>query len=228
MKIIVYNKDDILTRSEYRSLLKEVERWKEFNVPHKASEVVENRCESATNLFRDALEYKSGDVEDDWDCGHRCHKALRLYKTDRGIEGGIYYDIDQEGRVLKIIDIFSAPWNQDKFETRMEGVARQMLYDVFNIGLSKGCNKVILSSIPYSGSFYTRLGFRKIDEDEDGNIMQMRTRKMQEFVDEYKEKLAEDKDKKHKIIFDLSRHNQKRHGMLKHKRKDEVSLSGVR
>lgn len=216
-----------MTDSQYQLLLSELEKWEEFNIPRKASEVVEHRCESAVNLFREALEYKSGDVEDDWSRSHRCYKALRLYKTSRGIEGGIYYDIDQESKVLKIIGIFSAPWNQDKFETRISGVAKRMLYDVFNVALSKGCNRVILSSIPYSGSFYTGLGFRKIGENEDGNIMSMRTKGMQEYVDDYKEAMEENKEQR--IAFDFSNHsNKSKHKMLKKTKKTEMSLSGVR
>jgi hypothetical protein len=188
IRVITFNEYDRLSDEQVKSLGREVAKWDSFKVP-RTTVAVQNRCATAVSLFSEALGYKSGeDYGNDWIREHLAHKSLRLYKSNRGIESGIYYDIDKDKGILNIMELFSAPWNQDKFETRIEGMAKRMLYDVFKIALSKGCNKAKVNAVPYSGSFYTRLGFTKGKKNEDGRDMLLRLKGMEDFVKGYREK----------------------------------------
>jgi hypothetical protein len=172
-----------MSKAQYNLLNKEIEKWESFRVPKSAPRVVQLRCDSAITLLKASAELKYGDVPDKWSREHLCYKTLKLYMSNRGIEGAIYYDIADNK--LEIQNMMVAPWNQSKFSTRIDGVGSKMLNDVFKIALSRGVTSVELTSIPESYSFYKKSGFILGKNNEDGKVMRMNASGMKKYLNHY-------------------------------------------
>jgi hypothetical protein len=183
MKIITYAKSNRMGEAQYNLLNKEIEKWESFRVPKSAPRTVQLRCDSAITLLKASAELKYGDVPDKWSREHLCYKTLKLYMSNRGIEGAIYYDITDNK--LEIQNMMVAPWNQGKFSTRIDGVGSKMLNDVFKIALSRGVTSVELTSIPESYSFYKKAGFVLGKNNEDGRVMRMNAHVMKKYLNHY-------------------------------------------
>lgn len=183
MKVITYSKSNRMGRAQYNLIEKEISKWESFRVPKSASRAVQLRCESAITLLKASVDFKYGDVPDEWSREHLCYKTLKVYKSDRGIEGAIYYDIADNK--LEIQNMMIAPWNQGTFTTRIDGLGSKMLYDVFKTALSRGVNVTELTSIPEAYSFYTKMGFVFGKNNEDGRVMRMNASGMKRYSNNY-------------------------------------------
>lgn len=183
MKIITYAKSNRMGKVQYNLLNKEIAKWESFRVPRSASRAAQLRCDSAITLLKASAELKYGDVSDKWSREHLCYKTLKLYMSNRGIEGAIYYDIADNK--LEIQNMMVAPWNQGKFSTRIDGIGSKMLNDVFKIALPRGVTSVELTSIPESYSFYKKMGFVYGRNNEDGKVMRMNASGMKKYLNHY-------------------------------------------